>query len=147
MQKKSFFLTTILFLSIAFNTFAQPTPTPDATKQEVHQYGEIDSKGLMALINAGVPLVIFDSRAAKYDDGKRIPGAKLVPYNLSVEQMQQYIPAKESLIVTYCTSARCPLSKLQANKLIQQGYPNVIKYPGGIEEWVAEGNRYETSKK
>lgn len=107
-------------------------------------YGEIDTKGLNAIIDSGVPVVILDTRPLKYDDGRRLPGAKYLVNNATADQIANIISSKNSLIITYCTSVRCPMSKIAAEKLVQLGYPNVIKYPPGIEGWLAEGGRYDT---
>ena len=50
---------------------AVPAPAAPA-----HKYGLIDTRALQALMQAKVPAVVLDARAGKWDDGRRIPGAK-----------------------------------------------------------------------
>lgn len=83
--------------------------------------------------------VIVDARTAKYDDGKRIPGALSVPADATPEQIAAALPDKSAKIVVYCTSPKCPASAMLAKTLVKHGYTAVHKYPDGIEGWVAAG--------
>lgn len=120
-------------------------------KQEVHQtvshrYGIIDTMGLKNLINAKVPLVILDARTGQYDDGNRIPNAKALSYEATAEQASALIPSKESLVVVYCSNLKCPAGQALAEKLVDYGYLNVVKYAEGIQQWMASGNQVVAAK-
>ncbi len=84
-------------------------------------------------------VVVVDARTAKYDDGKRIPGAISVPADATPEQITAALPDKSAKVVVYCTGPKCPASATLAKTLVQNGYTAVHKYPDGIEGWVAAG--------
>lgn len=108
---------------------------------------EINTAGLAALLKAKTPVVLLDARAAKWDDGKRIPGAKAVNADSADSDISAAAPDKNGLVVTYCAGVKCPASGQLAAKLRAAGYANVIEYREGIAGWVAGGNSVEEAKK
>ena len=42
-------------------------------------------------------------------------------------------------IVVYCTNPPCLASVAAYHRLLQEGYTNVRRYPGGIEDWESAG--------
>jgi len=108
------------------------------------QKASINTPGLAAMIAAKVPMIIVDARSGKYDDGKRIPGAKSLNAGATDEEIKALLPDKSVLIVTYCANLECPASHQLAEKLIKSGYVNLIEYPEGIEGWQKAGNKVET---
>lgn len=98
-------------------------------------YGHMDARALKAMIDSSTSFLLLDSRGHKWHDGNKIPGAKLASYEYSAEEIEQVAPNKEELIVVYCFTFNCPLSRRLADKLVEFGYVNVIEYPGGLEEW------------
>jgi len=107
-----------------------------------HVVSRINTAGLKALVDARVPLVILDARHGKYDDGKRIPGAKALKCEgcvSSAEFLGGVTRSKNDLIVTYCNGGRCPLSAMLAQKIRKAGYSNVIVFKEGISDWSKAG--------
>lgn len=98
-------------------------------------YGHIDAKGLKALIDSQLPFFLLDARGFNWHDRTLIPGAMLAFYEDSEEQLSEIAPDKDALIVVYCFSFNCPLSRRLAQKLVDLGYANVIEYPAGLREW------------
>lgn len=98
-------------------------------------YGHIDARGLKALIESNTPFVLLDARGQKWNDGTMIPGAKLAYYQFTPEEMKEVIPNQDDLIVVYCYTFTCPLSRYLTDKLVEYGYQNVLEYPGGLKEW------------
>lgn len=98
-------------------------------------YGHIDARGLKALIDANIPFLLLDARGHKWNDGTMIPGATLASYEFSSEELEQIIPNKNHLIVVYCYTFTCPLSRYLTDKLVDLGYNHVLEYPGGLKEW------------
>jgi len=98
-------------------------------------YGHIDARGLKALMDANSPFVLLDARGKSYSDPMKIPGSKLAHYKLSQEEIEEIVPDKNDLIVVYCFSFGCPLSRNLADKLVELGYKNVLEYPAGLKEW------------
>ncbi len=109
--------------------------------QQAAAEGRIDTDTLQKMIAAKHAMVILDARTAKFDDGKRIPGAKLVGPDLTDAQIAKLIPSKESMVVTYCGGLKCPLGDKLADKLRTQGYKKVVVYKEGISGWVQAGNK------
>src|ERR1035437_10291539 len=101
---------------------------------------KINTPALAALINTKVPSIILDARSGKFDDGKRIPGAKSLNAGSSDDAIKAMLPDKSALIVTYCVNLKCQASHQLADKLKQMGYNNVIEYPEGIEGWLKAGH-------
>ncbi|HEX3769871.1 MAG TPA: rhodanese-like domain-containing protein [Polyangiaceae bacterium] len=47
--------------------------------------------------------------------------------------------AKDDAIVVYCTNPPCLASVAAYHRLVQEGYTNVRRYAGGIEDWELAG--------
>jgi len=103
----------------------------------------INTAGLKALLQAKTPVTILDARTGKFDDGRRIPGAKALDPAASEAVIGSTLPEKTGLIVTYCAGLKCPASHLLGEKLRGLGYSNVIEYHEGIAGWVDAGNTVE----
>jgi rhodanese-related sulfurtransferase len=116
-------------------------------KKHAHQ-GEafINTEGLEALIRAKAAVTLLDARSGKYDDGRRIPGAKALSATAADEEVTRELPDKGALIVTYCAGVTCPASKALSDKLKKLGYTNVIEYPEGIEGWAKGGRAVDQAK-
>lgn len=98
-------------------------------------YGHIDARGLKALIDINTPFILLDARGNKWNDATMIPGARLASYEFSIEELEQVIPNQNDLIVVYCYTFTCPLSRYLTDKLVDLGYKNVLEYSGGLKEW------------
>jgi rhodanese-related sulfurtransferase len=46
---------------------------------------------------------------------------------------------KEDEIVVYCANPPCLASVAAYNRLVEEGYPNVRRYAGGVEDWETAG--------
>ena len=111
------------------------------------EVAEINTSGLKALIDAKAKLTILDARSGKYDDGRRIPGAKSLAADASEKVVKKAVRSKTSLVVTYCAGLKCPASAMLAARLKKLGYENVIEYRHGIAGWAAAGLPVENAKK
>lgn len=108
---------------------------------------EIQTETLSRLVRAANPTVmIVDARDLKTDDGKRIPGAKAIPFDATIVNITANLPDKQAMIIVYCSNTRCPKGGLLADRLVRMGYKNVWNYPGGIEEWEKSGQKIEKGK-
>lgn len=90
--------------------------------------------------------VILDARSGKWDDGKRVPGAKSLSSSSSENEITKMLPDKRQAIVTYCSNTKCPASKMLATKLVGMGYSNVSEYAPGIKGWMEAGKTIEMAK-
>ena len=107
----------------------------------------IDTEGLQQIVSEGSSATIIDARSAKYDDGKRIPGAIALTADASDENIAAALPNKDAQIVTYCSNLKCPASDKLAKRLTALGYNNVVKYPEGIEGWSTAGQKVVETEK
>ncbi len=103
----------------------------------------VSTATLKTLLDAKTPLLLFDARTGKYDDGRRIPGAKALSPEASAEEIAKAAPSKDALIVTYCSNVKCQASPKLAAALGKLGYKNVLEYSAGIAGWAEAGNAVE----
>lgn len=120
---------------------------PAKVAEKAPAEAELNTEALAALIRTKVPVTVLDARSGKYDDGRRIPGAKALSASASDDAIAALLPNKDGLIVTYCASLTCPASKALAERLRKLGYKNVIEYPQGIAGWTEAGNSVEKQAK
>ncbi|MFW5803494.1 MAG: rhodanese-like domain-containing protein [Verrucomicrobiota bacterium] len=110
------------------------------SKGEKQELATIGTAALKVLLDTSDDIVVLDARSDKYDDGKRLPGAVQLTADSSKEQIKDVVPNKDTLVIAYCSNPQCPASTHLAHHLQKHGYTNVIKYPDGIEAWIAAGN-------
>ena len=85
--------------------------------------------------------VVFDARGADDYKAGHIPGAKNLPVkDVSAEALGSN---KDAVLVFYCGSTQCPLSKKAAAKAVELGYKNVRTYEKGIKGWQEDGEKAE----
>ncbi len=67
--------------------------------------------------------------------------AKHIPGSLHFRDAADMLStlAKEDEIVVYCTNPPCLASVAAYHRLLQEGYTNVRRYAGGIEDWESGG--------
>lgn len=70
-----------------------------------------------------------------------IAGSINVPYQQLDEQLKDI--NKDTMIVVYCASYDCSLSKKAWKKLQELGFNNSYAYEGGMAEWYQRGYPYE----
>ena len=101
----------------------------------------IDTKALKDVL-AKKGVVLLDARSGKWDDGRRIPGAKQLAASADDKTIAAVVGAdKNAKIITYCSNTKCPASGKLAARLRKAGYSNVTEYPVGIAGWVESGNK------
>lgn len=111
-----------------------------APEETQHRYQTIDAKELKGWIDSGKKFELVDARPKKYAEGDVIIGARYLPYDSDEKAIAKALPSKDATIVAYCASEKCPASGYLSDTLIDLGYKNVYKYPGGIADW--EDRRY-----
>jgi rhodanese-related sulfurtransferase len=98
----------------------------------------IDTATLATLVRADVPMVLIDARGEP-EGMKFIPGARLLELKSTASEIEEAIPSRDCLVVTYCTNIHCPLSMEMYGHLKDLGYENVLEYQDGVEGWQAAG--------
>lgn len=109
-------------------------------KVKMVKYGHIDVKDLKNLVDTKKSMVILDARNKKWDDGRRIPGGKSLPFDSDTALITQVVPDKDALVVVYCGSNQCPAGKALIEKMVSEGYTQILDYAGGMKEWGDEMN-------
>jgi rhodanese-related sulfurtransferase len=66
---------------------------------------------------------------------------KHIPGSLHFEDASHLLAAlrKDDEVVVYCTNPPCLASLAAYHRLVQEGYTNVRRYAGGIEDWEKAG--------
>jgi rhodanese-related sulfurtransferase len=66
---------------------------------------------------------------------------KHIPGSLHFKDATELLSAlqKDDEIVVYCTNPPCLASVAAYNRLVQEGYTNVRRYAGGIDDWELAG--------
>ena len=67
--------------------------------------------------------------------------SKRIPGSLHFEDAAEMLAAlgKDDEIVVYCTNPPCLASVAAYHRLVDEGYTNVRRYAGGIEDWESAG--------
>lgn len=105
---------------------------------------QITRDELLDLIGSGKKFVLLDVLPEDSYFRAHIKGAVSLPF-AQIDEKTAGIFDKDELIVTYCGSFECPLSTKAAEKLITQGYRNVLDYKGGLKDYHAAGLPMEGS--
>lgn len=115
------------------------------SEAEAAEFKIIDTAEMEQISKDG-SAIIFDARSAKYDDGRRIPGAISLTDKSTAEEVAKIVKDKDQKVVTYCSSPTCPASARLAKHLKKLGYTNISEYPKGIKGWANEGKKIEKAK-
>lgn len=101
----------------------------------------ITAEQLREWLDGGRDFVLLDVVPGEYFAEKHIPGAccACVYEVVFLDRVRDIVPAPEREIVVYGSSARSRASAVAAEKLAAAGYPGVVDFPGGLEEWEALG--------
>lgn len=106
-----------------------------------------------------LPPVDLDELAAALDDPEvavvdaqgiggfqagHIPGAHNIEIDDVLGQAAVLLPDRGQRIVLYCTDQDCLGSEFVGTQLVEAGYTNVGRFPGGLGEWVANGGAVVT---
>ena len=54
-------------------------------------------------------------------------------------QAANQLPDKDQRIVVYCTDHNCLGAEFVGTQLVEAGYTNVGRFPGGVREWQLAG--------
>jgi len=89
------------------------------------------------------PILINTLPREEYDK-RHIPGSISIPVDQLPQQAKQLF-SKHDWLVVYCANTSCPTSTKAAETLMKQGFSNVFKFEGGIEEWQSQ-NKYTNTE-
>ena len=116
--------------------------SPSPPVESKNQINEISYEKLIAWQASGKKFILLDTRSKALYMVGHIKGAQSFPLSeIKVETTLNRLP-KDFLIIVYCSSAMCHVSRDAARKLQDLGYA-VVDYPGGVMEWTQKGNGLE----
>lgn len=108
----------------------------------------ITTKGLLPLLQQGVPVLVFDALGSGQMLPNAIPAAWAAqPGGFDDDTQQQMAQMLRQLtrgnnampLVFYCGGPQCWMSYNASMRAIQLGYRNVLWYRGGLEAWQRAG--------
>ena len=101
-------------------------------------YRQITAQEAADMMARETGYIILDVRSPQEYAAGHIPGAILIPNETIGSTAISELPDKNQLIMVYCRSGN--RSKQAAEKLVRQGYTNIIEF-GGIGSWTGELTR------
>lgn len=120
-----------------------------AADVKASSFALITTSDLKKKLDEGKKVMIISTLPAEEDKAfGTLPGALSAPLPKTEKELT---PAdkdnllkvagadKEKEIVVYCGFVACRRSTIGAKILVDEGYKNVFKYPGGITAWVEAG--------
>jgi rhodanese-related sulfurtransferase len=99
---------------------------------------DITREELRAKMDRGDGFVLVDALSQEHYASSHLPGAMNLPYEF-VDEAEKVLPDKSAEIVVYCMNVDCEASKLEARKLVEMGYANVLHYAAGKQDWIRAG--------
>jgi len=121
---------------IAAPLMAVSEPVSTVVKQK---HTTIKANQLKSWYDQDKEMIVLDARSKGYFDGRLLPNAIWMPAESSEEEILDTIPDKDSLIIVYCASVKCPASGWLYDKLDSMGYNHIYEYHEGIADWVKRG--------
>jgi rhodanese-related sulfurtransferase len=89
-------------------------------------------------------VVVIDAQGDGGFENGHIPGAVNFGLENVAEQAAGALSDPNQLVVVYCTNKACLGSEFVGTQLVQAGYQNVRRYPGGLADWSESGNTVQT---
>lgn len=111
----------------------------------------ITTKGLVPLLQQGVPVQVFDVLGSPQGLPNAIPAAWAAQPGRYDDETQQQLAQllrqatggrADMPLVFYCGGPQCWMSYNAALRAIQLGYRNVLWYRGGLEAWQRAGLQF-----
>ncbi len=102
----------------------------------------VTTKGLKALMDMEEDFILLNVLDRKVYELEHIPGSINIPF-LEVVSAAPLFLRKHKTIIVYCIGPMCTASETIAERLVEMGYTDVIRYTGGREEWRKAGHRLE----
>lgn len=107
----------------------------------------IDADELRKLMDGQPPPIVVDlrSRITRDQDGRRIPGARIVTLGDVSKHVEQFPMDRD--VIFYCSCPNEASAALAARQLMNLGYTRVRPLLGGLDAWVAAGFEVETDQR
>jgi len=114
-----------------------PLPSPASESQAANfSANSIVDRGYVEAAISYQNIPIIDARSQAEFEFGHIAGAINIPYKSgNIANLIEQHGLKNKSLIVYCSSARCNVASILANKLQNLGCENVKIYTGGWEEW------------
>jgi len=114
-----------------------PLPSPASESQAANFFANsIVDRGYVEAAISYQNIPIIDARSQAEFEFGHIAGAINIPYKSgNIANLIEQHGLKNKSLIVYCSSARCNVASILANKLQNLGCENVKIYTGGWEEW------------
>ncbi len=89
-------------------------------------------------------VVVIDAQGDDSYGTAHIAGTNHFDFNGVAEQAATTIASKDQRVLVYCTDKDCLGAEFVGTLLVEAGYSNVGRFPGGVEDWAASGRTVET---
>ncbi len=159
MKRSAIELITILLISFTaasvFNTFSENGISPFkkyypvTTNKHEMQSGDVSVETIdievFKFMKEKKDTVVLDARSVDKFRAGHIPGSYSFPienFKIFYAERGAFLKAGKT-IITYCSGINCTDSLTLAVKLKKMGVKDVLRFPGGIEEWIKSGNEVE----
>ncbi len=100
---------------------------------------------LAALADADT--VVIDAQGDGGFETAHIPGAIDFKLDDVIGQAEAAIARPDQPVILYCTDSDCLGSEFVGTQLVEAGYTNVRRLPGGVKEWTDAGHGADTSSR
>lgn len=90
-------------------------------------------------------VLVIDAQGNGQYETAHLPGATDFSLDAVVDQANKHLEHKNQRVILYCTDIDCLGSEFVGTQLVQAGYTNVARYPGGIAEWTSSGRTIQSS--
>lgn len=84
-------------------------------------------------------VLVIDAQGDGGFESAHIEGAVNFSLDDVIGQAEASIVDPDQRVVLYCTDAECLGAEFVGTQLVQAGYTNVGRFPGGVADWVASG--------
>lgn len=91
-------------------------------------------------------VLVIDAQGDGKFDLAHLPGAVDMRLDDVLDQAGALIDHPDQRVILYCTDADCLGSEFVGTQLVQAGYTNVGRFPGGVTEWADAGLPVESAQ-
>ncbi len=89
-------------------------------------------------------VVVIDAQGDGGYEKLHVEGARNFGLDDVESQAAGAIATKDQRVIVYCTDIDCLGAEFVGTQLVQAGYSNVGRFPGGVEAWAAAGGCVDT---
>jgi rhodanese-related sulfurtransferase len=114
-----------------------------AAMNEISSVPTISRTELLERLDRACDFVLVEILSSTAYDQARLPGAINLPLDRLAELAATLLPDKTIEIVIYGAGPKCVYAQNAARELSALGYPNVLDYAGGKQDWFEAGLRIE----